>query len=420
MLIHHHPWNHSHLLRSEGDSHSRPMRRFYLSTFLHDFGFAMTSMFVMFYLYQLGWSLPFVFGYLAVGSVFKSVFRHWAAWLMISRGSQRLTLIGSILWVPFVVSLLLLGGPGGWGYALLAAVIFFEAASHSTYYMAWDFNFVSFENKEKAGRQTSLVWIVGDFSRILAPLAGGLIAQVWRFEISLAIAGVLMLLSVVPLLKLKSETSITDPDRARELLKPKGLWQSYQKMQKAKLGAFLLSNIAGLAVGIWALYLAIAVFADKAYGGLGILFAASAIFSMFLSWLVGQLVDRGKGHKVLVASSLLESLTGGLRWFVTGIPQAVAHNFLQQQQSGHTLALFRWYFDKTRPAAERPSFFQAYAYIHDLTFALISGSLVVLLLVVPAQSQLDVLRIACIVMGVVAGLVISGLALTRAFRQDQR
>ena len=89
------------------------MRRFYLSSFLHDFGFAMTSMFVMFYLYQLGWSLPVVLGYLAVGSLFKSLFRHLAAWLMVAWGSQRLTLIGSILWVPFVVSLLALGGRDG-------------------------------------------------------------------------------------------------------------------------------------------------------------------------------------------------------------------------------------------------------------------------------------------------------------------
>lgn len=389
-----------------------------MSSFFHDFGFAMMSMFVMFYLYQLGWSLPFVFGYLAVGSLFKSFSRHLAARLMVFWGSQKLTLLGSILWIPFVISLLALGGPGGWGYALLGLVIFFEAISHSAYYMAWDFNFVSFENKEKAGRQTSLTWIVSDFSRVLAPMAGGLIAQIWGFEASLVIAGLLMLLSVAPLLRLKSETKIKDQAKTRQLLKFSGLWQSYRKMSPTKLWAFLLSNVAGLAVVFWALYLAIAVFADKAYGGLGVLFAASAVFSMFLSWLVGRLVDKGRGHKVLVASSLLESLTGGLRWFVTGIPQAVAHNFLQQQQSGHTLTLFQWYFDKSRPVAERPSFFQAYAYIHDFTFVLISGGLAVLMLVTPEQSQLEVLRIVCIVIGVVCGLVISGLALTRAFRRN--
>lgn len=394
------------------------MRRFYLSSFLHDFGFSMTSMFVMFYLYQLGWPLPFVLGYLAVGSVFKSFFRHLAAWLMTAWRSQKLTLIGSVLWVPFVVSLLALGGPGGWGYALLALVIILEAASHSAYYMAWDFNFVSFEDKEKTGRQISLTWIVGDISRILAPMAGGLIAQIWGFELSLVIAGSLMLLSVGPLLRLKSKTRIKDPARARRLLKPRGIWQSYRKMSQPRLWAFLLSNVAGLAVVFWALYLAIAVFADKAYGALGILFAASAIFSMLISWLVGRLVDRGRGHQVLVTSSLIEGLSGGLRWFVTGIPQAVAHNFLQQNQSGHTLTLFQWYFDKTRSPAERLSFFQAYAYIHDLAFVLISGGLAVLMAVVSTESQLEILRLACIAIGVLAGLAITGLSLTKTFKQN--
>lgn len=179
-------------------------------------------------------------------------------------------------------------------------------------------------------------------------------------------------------------------------------------------------KLAGLAVVIWALYLAIAVFADKAYGGLGLMLAASALVAMAVSWAVGRLVDRGRGRQVLLVSSLVEALAGALRWFVTGIPQAVGHNFLQQQQVGHNLTLFQWYFDKSRPQAERPAFFLAYSYIHDLTFALIAGGLALLLASAGAGSQVEILRAACIIIGVGSGLAIAGLSLTRPFRPGSR
>ena len=391
------------------------MRRFYLSSFLHDFGFAMMSMFVLFYLYQLGWSLPAVLGYVAVGSLFKPFLRHLANWLMAGWGPQRLILIGNILWICFTVALLAFGQPTGLGYGLLLFIAFLEAASHSAYYIAWDFNFISFEQPSKGGRQMSLVWIIGDLSRILSPLAGGIIAQIWGFEASLVVAGLLLLLSVGPLVGLKPESGPKDVDRVRLSLRPRGLLRTYRRMPKSKAWAFWLSNAAGLAVMFWALYLAIAIFDDRAYSGLGILFAASAGLSMLISWLVGRLIDRGRGRQVLITSSLIEGLSGGLRWFVTGIPRAVAHNFLQQQQSGHTLTLFQWYFDKNRPAAERLAFFQAYAYFHDLLFSLLVGSLIVWM-TISTGSQLEILRLGCIILGLSSGLLLFGLALGRAFR----
>ena len=389
-----------------------------MSSFLHDFGSSMMSLFVLFYLYQLGWSLPVIIGYVLVGELLKAPMRHLGNRLMINWGSQRLALIGNILWFLFTICLLLVGQPSALGWGLLSTAVFLEAASHSAYWTAWDFNLISFERPEKTGRQLSLVWIFGDLSRILAPMAGGIVAQIWGFETSLAAAGFLLLLSVGPLVGLKSTASLKDAERAKKSLRPAGLWQTYKKLPKAKLWRFYLSHLAGLIGSFWALYLAIAIFTTQTYSGLGILFAASAGVSMLISFVVGRLIDRGLSRPVLLTSSLLESLTGGLRLLVTGVPQAVAHNFLQQQSSGYTLTLFQWYFDKKRPAAERLAFFQVYSYFFYFFNCLIMAGLIVCL-VIFANSQLEVLRLFAAVLGIAVGLLIVGLSIKRPAKESR-
>ena len=413
MLIHHHHrlLAYRHLLYSRGVDRSQPMKQFYASSFLHDFGSSMMSLFVLFYLYQLGWSLPVIVGYVLVGEILKAPLRHLGNRLIVSWGAQKLALIGNVIWILFTLSLLLVGQPGGWSWGLLAAAVIFEAASHSAYWTAWDFNLISFEKPEKGGKQLSLIWIFGDLSRILAPMAGGVVAQIWGFQASLAVAGLLLLLSVGPLVGLKSAASPQDTEKIKKSLKPRSLWEIYRRLPKRKLWSFYLSHVTGLIGSFWALWLAIAIFTTQTYSGLGILFAASSVVSIAISWLVGRLIDKGLGRPVLLTSGLLESLTSGLRLLVTGVPLAVAHNFLQQQSSGYTLTLFQWYFDKKRPEEERLAFFQIYSYFFYFFNSLILAGLIACL-VIFSTSQLEVLRLTSVFLGIAVGLLITGLSLS--------
>ncbi|MYB40348.1 MFS transporter [Candidatus Saccharibacteria bacterium] len=413
MLIHHHRLlTYRHFLYSRGADRSRPMRRFYASSFLHDFGSSMMSLFVLFYLYQLGWSLPVIVGYVLVGEILKAPLRHLGNRLLIGWGAQKLALIGNIAWILFTVSLLLVGQPDALGWGLLAGAVILDAASHSAYWTAWDFNLISFEKPEKEGKQLSLIWIFGDLSRILAPVAGGVIAQIWGFQASLVVAGLLLLLSVGPLVGLKSTADLGNVEKIKESLRLRPLWEAYKRLPKRKLWSFYLSHMAWLIGSLWALWLAIAIFTTQTYSGLGILFAASSVVSMAISWLVGRLIDKGFNRPVLLTSSLLESLLSGLKLAVTGVPLAVAHNFLQQQSAGYTLTTFQWYFDKKRPREEQLAFFQVYSYFFYFFNSLILIGLIVCL-VVFSDSQLEVLRLSSVFLGIAVGLLVAGLSVKK-------
>ncbi len=408
----HHNYHH-HLFRkhiSENAWQQTALRRLYAASLLHDLGLQMLSLFILFYLYEKGWPLMLVVTYLLFFTMLGLLAKRSAAFLIGKVGIIKTMLLGNVLRVVFTASLFSLAEPSPIGYGLLALIVTLDALSFSIYYTAWDFYFAGLEQNEKAGRQAAFAWALAAFAAILAPLAGGLLAQFWGFKTAMVVASVLLLFSILPLIVSERHKSILDAQRLRKILTFKHYWQIFKATHKGSLVAFAASNMVfNIFLPLWMLYLAIYIFADKAYGGLGILLAASSVIALLVSLLAGRLIDRGYCKPLLMTNSLIECLLGGLRFFVIGIPLAMAHNFIHQQAWAHSIVTFQWYYGQESDPINRLAFFQMCSYFQTLMHVIVVLAIIICLLIF-TSSQMEVLKYACIALGL-SGALMFGLSL---------
>ena len=409
----HHNYHH-HLFRkhiSNQDWQQTALRRLYTASFLHDLGLQMLSLFILFYLYEKGWSLPLVITYLLVFVLFGPAAKRAGAFLIGRVGVIKTMLLGNVLRILFMVALFSLGEPSVIGYGLLTLMAVLDAMSFRIYYTTWDFYFAGLElQKKKAGRQTAFAWALAAFSAVVAPLVGGLLAQFWGFKASMVVASVLLLFSTLPLIQSERHKSTFDSQRLRKALTFKMYWQLFKATHKGSLLSFAASNMVfNVFLPLWMLYLAIYIFADKAYAGLGALLAVSSLVALLISLLVGRLIDRGYYKPLLATSSFAECLLGGLRFFVVSIPLAIAHNFAHQQAWVHSIVTFQWYYGEKSDPVGRLAFFQMCSYFQTLIHVLVMTAILVCLLIF-SSSQMEVLKYACIVLGLSGSLMFGALS----------
>ena len=372
---------------------------------LHDLGYQMLSLFVLFHLYQLGYSLPAIVGYFLAFILLRPACQYLGTAWVLKFSVQKVILTSSVLKIGFTVALFSLGAPSIVGYGLLALIAILDAASFWIYYLVWDIYFTELQDEKRSGQSISLAWIVTAVASFLAPLAGGLLAQFFGFRLSLAVAAVLLLLSVTPLLLIKRHQLVLTGLRLKEVISLGKTVRLFKRVSKRGLMACMISFlIPNVILPIWLLYLAVAIFADEAYGGLGIIAAAASVLAISISLLTGKLVDKGRYRGILRAGTWGELLFGGLRFFVTGVPSAAAHNLLWQQSS-HNIVAYEWYFEQAKDKADRLAFFQMYSYcqtvVHGLLLVLLIGGLLIF-----SAHQPEVLRIACIATACLAPLIL--------------
>lgn len=411
MTYHQHQHDHRLLSRHPAGSRSgSAFGRFCWASLLHSLGLQMLSLFILFYLYQQGWPLTVTVVYLLVFILLHPFCNRLAAQSILKHDVAKTMLLANILRFLFTAALFGLGQPTGFNYGLLGLVVVLDALSVRIHATAWSFHFASIKTRGQSGRQIGLVWALSALTGVLAPLAGGLLAQVWGFRISLVVAGILLLVSVIPLISAKSTGGSDDLQRLRRALSLRQCWRLFGATPKGGLWAFAGSTaVLHVLLPLWSVYLAIVVFADRAYEGLGLLAAVSAVIALSVSLGTGWLVDRGRQRGVMLVSACLELLLGGLRFFVASVPMAVVHNLAHQQSSAHSLVVFQWYYDQEDERVRRLAFFQMCSYFQAICHLVFLAILVACLFIF-ADNQLEVIKYACIALGF-AGLLIPGLSL---------
>ena len=410
-MLHHHHHNH-HLLRAHliGTKPKSLLGRLYVASFLHDLGLQMLSLFILFYLWEKGWSLPLVVTYLLVFTLLNPLCSRLAYSLIARWGIVRTMLLSNVVRLLFTVALFSLGEPGAVGYGLLAFIAVLDILSFRVYYATWDFYFAGLREDKKSGSQTAIAWVLIVVTAALAPLTSGFLAQFWGFKTSMVVAGVLMLFSVIPLITVERRRLATGVEHLHRFLALKRLWQVFRATHKGGLLAFAASNLVfNIFLPLWMLYLAIVIFTDRAYGSLGVLLAASSVLALLATLLAGRLADRGRHRPLLRANAWIELLLGGLRFLVTGAPLAVAHNFAHQQAWSHNLLVFQWYYGHETDPNKRLAFFQMCAYFQTLTHSFVLVVIIACLFIF-TDAHLEVIKYACIALAL-SGPLLLGLSL---------
>ena len=366
-------------------------------------GWAMLATFTLFYLYQLGWSLPSILTFALVAIGAHLLFTGYlATWLLTKFKISSAMMFSNLIRLVYTLGILSLGEPSSGAYVLLFTIAVLGATSSQIYYIAWDAFFTNNQKQGKVGRQMAFIWILSDIVGLLAPLVAGLVAQAWGFKINLVVSSLLLLISTAPLLFLKTAEKIKNRQLERTNLRLANCWQLFKNTPKrALLSSLATDNIFGVMSPLWTLYLAIVIFTEDTYSGLGLISAASAFVSIGASKLAGYFVDKGRPRLVLKSSGLAEIALGLFRPFVGSAPLAFSHDALHQQSSAHSIINCNWYYETSARAAKSKqmlTFFQMYHLAGQVASGLLYLTVLSLLLIF-SQHQLDVLVYSCAALG---------------------
>ena len=401
-MFHHPHQSHYRLLPHLGQARgSTSLQRFYASSFLHDMGWAMLATFTLFYLYQLGWSLPAILIFILIGLIAQvCLMGHLANWLLTKYKIVTIMTASNLMRVGYTLCVFSLSEPSPSGVLLFGLTAFLGASSYQLYYAAWDIFFVNEQSPSRAGKQMATFWVLGAVVGFLAPLIAGFTAQAWGFKVNLLISGLLLLFSIAPLLTLKQTVQPAALKLERVNLHLKRYWQIFKATPKRPLLAAVASgNVAMVMMPIWLLYLAVTIFTKETYSGLGLIAAVSALVAIGVSKLAGYFVDKGRPELLLKGSASLELLLGLGRLFVVNAPLAFTHNILQQQSLTHDLINSNWYYRSARHQPhQRLAFFQVYTIV-SRGFRIVCFLIILGLLLLFSDHQFTVLGYSCAALG---------------------
>jgi len=305
-------------------------------------GVGFTSVF----LYKTGYNLVFIFGFWALIYLGKALLTPLAG-LVVSRiGTARGTLISNVIYIPAMIALgfmAKLGMPSIITFAICMGI------SGAIYEICYYMEFSRVKNPEHAGKEIGYMNILEKITITTSPIIGGLIAFIFGLPVTMWIAGVLFVLSAIPLFKK------TDKSDIRQRVNIKGFpW-------KIAFSSMMASSSLGfdiIATSItWGLFIVIFIFPDAnndIYVILGVLSSLTILVTITTSVLYGKIIDNSKGGTLLKIGASSNSLVHLFRIFSLTPAGAVGVNVINEAATtAQNMAFLRGVFDITDISGHR-------------------------------------------------------------------
>ena len=314
----------------------------YASRLLRIFALNMISLFIAVYLYNQGYSLVFIFAYLACYFLFKVPVSFVAAWLVAWRGPKHTILYANILYIPALIAFMWVP-PEGAAHALLIIGIFavLQAVSATLYDYAHLVDFSKVKSVQHAGRELSYMHSIEKIAGVVSPIIGGLIATVFGATIVMLIAAGLFAVAAMPLLR------TAEPTKTRQKIRWSGFpWSMAWRSVVAETGVGFDVVASGAA---WSLFLASLVFASQhngVYAIIGILSAIGMMMALASALLYGRIIDRKAGLILLKYGVIAKSLSHVVRPLVgDSLSAATTSVGSEVSTTAYSMSFLRGMFD---------------------------------------------------------------------------
>lgn len=322
----------------------------YASRMLRMLAMNIAASFMSIFLYQQGYSVPFIALFWSLLYLFKVFIALPCAAIAARFGPKHGILISNLLFIPSMVAFALVPEYGAW---LLAFVIIFQGMSAALYSISYGIDFSKIKSSEHAGKEIAYMNIVEKVTTGLSPLIGGLIAYFAGPQVVLVIAAMLFSLAAMPLLRSGEQ-----------------VMQHQKLVFKGFPWHLVRPNIASqIAIGfdvftsgtVWTLFTAIFIIGinatNEVYAANGALMSVVLFAALMASYAYGRLIDRNRGRELLRFASFGNALTHFLRPFV-GSPIGVAGlNIVNEgATTGYTMSYTRGIFDNADLSGQRTTY----------------------------------------------------------------
>jgi len=284
----------------------------YISLTLRALGMSLIGIFVPVYLYQQGFSIQNIATLFAAMYGLRLFTDPLIGKLVARFGPKHLLRASFPVEVIYIISIIAAGN-NIWPLWTVAVAF---AVAVSMFMIPFHADFSNVENVKHIGRQLSTMTILEKVAGALGPLAGGLIAAKYGFEVAVVVALVVTILAAVPLYATGEY----------------GGYRVYRYKLKAEHYDDLGSDVAplvgrgfGIAVAsfLWPLLIVLNVFETEAYAGLGLVTALGLGSTMLTAHLVGRLVDNNKGRELLRYGTWLSMFSHVTKPIITSVSGAI-------------------------------------------------------------------------------------------------
>lgn len=286
----------------------------YTSTMLRSLGLSLIGIFVPYYLYTLGISVPTILLFLAGVYGSRLLFNVVSGYVVAYIGPKH-TILASNLFQIATLSLLLTYASVHWPLWLLALL---NGAALSLFFVAYHVDFSKVIHSDHGGKELGFMTIMERIGAALGPLIGGVIATVFGPQYTIAAAIAMFIGAVIPLF-LSAE-----PTKLHQKLSFRGL--PYRKLSRDFISRFAQGVDTSASLVMWPFYAAVVLLTVNTYASVGLVTSLGIIASILAAHFIGRVVDRQKGRVLLNWSVALNSLIHVARPFAGGFSGAVAIN----------------------------------------------------------------------------------------------
>jgi MFS family permease len=341
VLIRRHFWRHATF--SE-------IAELYASRVLRMLALNIASSFMSIFLYQHGFSIPFIALFWSIFFGFKCLMAIPSAALIARVGAKHGILISNLMYIPSMIAFALVPEYGIW---LLAIVVIFQGTSSAMYSISYSIDFSKVKSAHHAGKEIAYMNIVEKVTTGLSPLIGGVIAFLLGPQVVLGIAAILFAIAAVPLLQ------TAEQELPRQKLDFKGFpWHLVRPniVPQIALGFDVFTSGT-----VWTLFTAVFIIGvaatNEVYALNGALLSVVLFAALGASYAYGRLIDRKRGGDLLRIASVGNALTHVMRAFTTVPIQVAGLNIANEAATtGYTMAYTRGVFDNADLSGKRTTY----------------------------------------------------------------
>jgi MFS family permease len=167
----------------------------YVSQFLRSLGVNLVGLFIPIYLYKIGYNLGQIAYFFVCWFVFRVFFDYISARFIAKYGPKHGMFVGCILHSVYL-ALILTIKTQHWPFILVASVGSFAYGLHI---LALQVDFSKIKHVDHGGKELGFLSIVDKLGGVVGPLVGGLLANYFDPRYAVGLAGLMLLVSAVPL-----------------------------------------------------------------------------------------------------------------------------------------------------------------------------------------------------------------------------
>lgn len=389
-VIRHHFW------RNAGFNELTEM---YLSNMLHTLAVSVLMVFVPFYMYENGYSIPAIFALFGSYFAARVVLDIVAAYTVANIGPKHTLIISCFLQIA-AAAMLLTVPQYHWDVWQIGVV---WGGSASFFFIALHVAFSKVKHRNHAGKEIGYLNIVDKIGGVIGPLLGGVAGTLLGSSYIFVIATLVLFASLWPLFL------TAEPVKTHQKIHFSGLPLGKIKRDLLSYAGLTVEN--SLLINLWPLYVSLFVLAGSGvYLQLGLLTSVAVLFSIICTYMVGKFVDVKSGRPLLRFAVIGNALLYPVRPFITTISGVAMINFINEALTvSYRLPYLKGFYAATD---DLPGYRIVYVASMEALASLLKGTawfvLAILALVLSTQTV--------IIVGFALASLVSLLMLTERYR----